>query len=211
MPTPPETIILLPGLWMPSAVLLPWQYRLGRAGYAVRRFAYASWRDDLATNVAALTDFLAETPGRRIHLVGHSLGGLLILQLLAAGAPARLGRAVLLGAPTLGSHSAARLRAWSWGRWLLGRSLADWEGAARPVGPATADIGVIAGYRSCGLGRLLGGLEKPNDGVVALGETRWPAAADFIAVEVSHSGMLLSAACASQVAQFLANGRFLHA
>jgi len=212
-PASSATVILIPGLWMPAAVLLPWQWRLQAAGHAVRRFAYPSWRNGLAANVEALARCLADTPGRPIHLVGHSLGGLLILSLLARGRDeglGRLGRAVLLGSPALGSHAAARLAASAWGARLVGRSLADWLAAPSPTLPPGIEAGVIAGTRSLGLGRLLGGLPRPNDGAVAVTETRLPGAADFITLPVSHSGMLLSAACATQVTHFLAQGHFRH-
>lgn len=212
-PASSATVILIPGLWMPAAILLPWQWRLQAAGHAVRRFAYPSWRNGLAANVEALARCLADTPGRPIHLVGHSLGGLLILSLLARGRDeelGRLGRAVLLGSPALGSHAAARLGASAWGARLVGRSLADWLTAPPPALPPGTEAGVIAGTRSLGLGRLLGSLPRPNDGAVAVAETRLPGASDFITLPVSHSGMLLSAACAAQVAHFLAQGRFRH-
>ena len=32
-PASSATVILIPGLWMPAAVLLPWQWRLQAAGY----------------------------------------------------------------------------------------------------------------------------------------------------------------------------------
>jgi len=219
-------VILIPGLWMPDFVLWPAQRRLERAGYAVRRFAYPSWRRGLDANVAALARCLAAlpaAPATPIHLVGHSLGGLLILQLLAHGAAASIGRVVLLGSPALGSHGAERLLDSRWGTLLAGRTLADWRAESqansladsltnsRPALPRGIEIGVIAGTRGVGLGRLLGGLAQPNDGAVALAETRLPEAADFIALHVSHSGMLVSAACAGQVASFLESGRFIHA
>lgn len=206
----PSTIILIPGLWMPAAALLPWQWRLQAAGHAVRRFAYPSWRNGLTSNVEALAHCLDETPGRPIHLVGHSLGGLLILCLLARSCNERLGRVVLLGPPVLGSHAAARLRASRWGTRLLGRSLTDWLSAPMPVLPPGTEAGIIAGTRSLGLGRLLGGLPRPNDGTVTVAEARLPGAVDFITLPVSHSGMLLSVACADQATHFLARGRFRH-
>ncbi|HXE38009.1 MAG TPA: alpha/beta fold hydrolase [Azonexus sp.] len=211
-PASSATIILIPGLWMPAAVLLPWQWRLQAAGQAVRRFAYPS-RQELEGNVDALTRCLADTPGQPIHLVGHSLGGLLILSLLARGRderPGRLGRVVLLGSPALGSHAAARLEAMAWGTRMLGHSLPAWLAEPLPTLPPGVEIGVIAGTRCLGLGRLLGGLPRPNDGVVAVAETRLPGVADFITLPLSHAGMLLSTASTDQVVHFLAEGRFRH-
>ena len=54
------------------------------------------------------------------------------------------------------------------------------------------------------------GLPQPNDGVVALNETRLPAAADFIALPIAHSQMLASRACGAQLLSFLETGRFRH-
>ena len=72
------------------------------------------------------------------------------------------------------------------------------------------EVGVLAGTRSVGLGRVVPGLPRPNDGVVAVTETRLPGAADFIALPVAHSQMLASRPCATQIAAFLETGRFLH-
>jgi hypothetical protein len=87
--------------------------------------------------------------------------------------------------------------------------------AYRPGATASAPrsavaIGVLAGTRRVGLGRLVPGLPLPNDGVVALAETRLPGAADFIALPVAHSEMLASRRCAAQIAAFLESGRFRH-
>ncbi len=83
-----------------------------------------------------------------------------------------------------------------------------WLAAPPPTLPPGTEAGIIASTRSLGLGGLLGGLPRPNDGTVAVAETRLPGASDFITLPVTHSGMLLSAACAAQVAHFLAQGRF---
>ena len=75
--------------------------------------------------------------------------------------------------------------------------------------PAVA-VGVLAGTRSLGLGRVVPDLPRPNDGVVSVAETRLPGAADFIALPVAHSEMLVSRRCAGQIAAFLDTGRFRH-
>ena len=48
----------------------------------------------------------------------------------------------------------------------------------------------------------------PNDGVVAIEETRHPQLADHLVMRVAHSEMLVSSAVARQVAAFLESGRF---
>ena len=54
-------------------------------------------------------------------------------------------------------------------------------------------------------------LPEPNDGIVAVAETVIPGERDRIILPVSHSGMLVSRAVATQAAAFLRNGKFDHA
>ena len=50
--------------------------------------------------------------------------------------------------------------------------------------------------------------DEPNDGTVAVSETRLPGAKAHVLVSVSHSGMLLSARVAHEVGLFLEYGHF---
>lgn len=207
------TVILVHGLWTPSVVCSLHARWLAQRGYRTRRFGYPSVRGTLAENAEALQRFVTATPARDIHLVGHSLGGLLILEMLARTADPRLRRIVLLGTPCQGSHCARRLATVPGMPTLLGRSIMQW--LARPAGwataPATGTVGVIAGTRSCGLGRVVPGLPRPNDGVVTLAETRLPGTADFLTLPLAHSQLLVARSCAQQIASFLDSGRFQHA
>ena len=72
------------------------------------------------------------------------------------------------------------------------------------------ELGVIAGDRAAGMGRLLGAMEEPSDGTVAVSETELPGATDSLRLHVSHSGMVFSREVARQVAAFLRAGRFDH-
>lgn len=208
----PATVILVHGLWTPSAVLIPHGRWLRRLGYHTLRFGYPSVRATLAQNVDSLQHFVAAASGRGIHLVGHSLGGLVILDMLRQQADPRLRRVVLLGTPCVDSHCARRLVRVAGMPTLLGRSINEWlaRGPGVTVAPPSAiEVGVLAGTRSVGLGRIVPGLSRPNDGVVGLAEARLPGAADFIALPVAHSEMLASRRCAAQIAAFLESGRFL--
>jgi hypothetical protein len=71
------------------------------------------------------------------------------------------------------------------------------------------EIGAICGTRSFGLGRwLYRGLPRPNDGLLTVKESAFPAAHEHLALPVSHTGMMFSRTAARQIAAFLNTGRF---
>ena len=223
-----ETVILIHGLWRHGVVLQPYQRWMRAEGFAVRRFSYRSWRDGMAANLGALSGFIQKTLGAVIHLVGHSLGGLLALELLARAHDPRIRRAVLLGTPSAGSYCGSRISKTPVLCALLGKTVKDWAGfkdgaedsvenrfgakfgATGPALSPSVEIGVIAGSRGIGFGRLVPGLPRPNDGLIAVDETFLAEAKDSIVLAVNHSGMLVSRSCARQVAGFLRCGSFVH-
>lgn len=208
-----ETVVLVHGLWMHGIVFALFRRQLARRGFVTRSFSYPSVRAGLSQNVSALARFVGDihaSDASRIHLVGHSLGGLIVLGYLAQRPDPRIARAVLMGTPYGGSHCATGLMALPGGRALVGHSLPDWFKAPPPELPAAVEVGILAGDRSFGLGRVIPGLPRPNDGVVAVAETRLPGARDSVVLPVAHSQMLISGACVDQVASFLASGRFAH-
>lgn len=205
-----ETVVLVHGLWMSGWVMAALRRWLGRHGYHVVPFSYPAVRADLATNAATLHRFLAHVPGERVHLVGHSLGGLVILTLLQRHPSARSGRVVLLGSPVAGCVAAAALARWSWGRALLGRSLPQWSPGSAAAALANREVGMIAGNLGRGLGGLVTRFPGPHDGAVTVAETRVPGLADHLVLPVGHSGMLVSRAVAAGIARFLRHGRFVH-
>ena len=73
---------------------------------------------------------------------------------------------------------------------------------------APRELGVIAGRRSAGMGRLFADLPAPNDGTVSVDETRLAGAKEHIIHDVSHTGMLMSAVVADSLVKFLATGSF---
>ena len=207
-----ETVILIHGLWTPALVFALHSHWLKGRGYQTRRFGYHSVRASLSENAAHLKAFIALTDAETIHLVGHSLGGLIILEMLLDDADPRLRRAVLLGTPCHDSYCGRQLIDLPLLPSLLGLSTMEWLSrgpTTRSVAGSAVDIGVIAGTRSVGLGRVVPDLPLPNDGLVVVEETRLVGAADFITLPVAHSEMLASRLCAEQIAAFLESGRFI--
>ncbi len=206
----PEAVLLVHGIWMTGLELLPLSRALQHEGFAPRRFHYPSLRRSPAENADRLHRCIQRLSPERLHLVGHSLGGIVLVHLFARHGDLPPGRVVLLGTPLQGSRVARRIHRWPILRILLGRStiqgllgdLPPWQGE-RPVG-------MIAGTRGLGIGSLLGGLPRPNDGTVALDETRAEWLTDHLAVPHSHFGMLLDPGVHRQVARFLRQGRFDH-
>ncbi len=181
---------------------------------AVTSFGYPS-REPLAANCERLGEFISSQSAEKIYLLGHSLGGLVILGLASAGSrPLRVARAVIAGTPVAGSEAGRRFARWRYGRWLI-------AGAAPVLGPADQsawradkapfEVGVIAGTRGIGLGSLLGCLPAPHDGTIPVVETRFSGARDAITLPLSHSQMLLSGELVRQTLSFFSTGHFDHA
>ena len=182
--------------------------RLASAGFAPSVFHYPSTRAALSEVTAALAAHVRAL-GEPVHLVGHSLGGLVIFETFETQGELPPGRVVLLGSPVQGSRAARAIAQWSFGPQLLGR-LAATE-LTRDQGRAwrwPREIGLIAGSRSAGMGRMFAELPEPNDGTISVDETRLPGATGHLVLEVSHTGMLLSAAVTDSLLKFLASGSF---
>src|SRR3981189_2417517 len=115
-------IVYVHGLWLNGAEGVLLRRRLARdlKGEA-RAFEYPSVAADVSTNARALAEYLAAIRADTLHLVGHSLGGLVIFKLFedaearVAAPPlqARVGRrgwppgrVVLRGSPLRGCRAA---------------------------------------------------------------------------------------------------------
>jgi len=201
-------VLLVHGLWYGPFSLRPLSFRLARRGWSVERFGYPTIRHSLDRNADALRDAVGRGP---VHLVGHSLGGLVALRMLERHGdgiqPARL---VLLGSPVLGSATARRLSRWpGFGR-LVGRAAGPLHRGVQHA-PEGWEVGVVAGTQGIGAGRLIQRLPRPHDGTVAEAETHLEGESDRLLLAVSHTGLVLSPAVAEAVDRFLRQGRFASA
>jgi len=208
----PATVVFVHGLWMRGPTLGLQARRIGRCGLRTDcAFSYASVSDPLDAHVHRLARHIAGLDAPRVHLVGHSMGTLVILKMLAESRDPRLGRVVLLAPPFHGSRAGRAVGAIRPGRWVLGRSYALWSREEAVPPPRDLEVGVIAGTMPLGAGALLRVLEAPHDGVVTCRETLVPGARDYIRLKVSHAGMLVAPSVARQIVAFLESGRFQHA
>jgi pimeloyl-ACP methyl ester carboxylesterase len=210
-----ETVILVHGLWMNGLELTMLGHRLRHEhGYAVRTFSYPTMRGsvpDICRDLAAFSASSVDDAGdRRVHFVGHSLGGVLVYRTLAECGAARFGgNAVLLGAPVNGSKAARGAARFPALRPLLGPHVMSELAEPPPrrwAGPNA--VGAIAGTLRMGTGQFFAHFDEDNDGTVAVSETRIPGLADHRVLPHSHFGMLYARDVAAEVAHFLRHGRF---
>ncbi|MDH5326339.1 MAG: putative lipase [Gammaproteobacteria bacterium] len=210
--TAKSTVVLVHGLWVNGWDMLLLQWRLHRAGYITHRFSYPTVRKNLSENAATLNQFLQSLNTDPIHLVAHSLGGLVLRQTLHDYPQLPIGRVVTLASPHRTSLSAYGVSRVPWlGKLLLGKSIDQGVFAkdGTPWGPCH-EWGSVAGTRSVGLGRLFAKLPLPNDGTVTVEETQMEGLQDHIVLPVNHMGMSFNKEVAKQVMCFLETGHFEH-
>ena len=205
-----ETTVFVHGLYMTGVELGLLRRRVETAGFATTLFRYHSLLRSVEENAMLLADFLKGVEGERLHLVGHSLGGMVILRMFERGVTLPPGRVVFMGSPVRGSLAAKNLRDRGLG-FMLGRS--GPEGLELPQEAhwkAPRELGVIAGTHVFSLNPFHAKLPEPHDGVVSVEETRITGAKDSVTIHANHTGMLFTRELAEQATEFLREGKFKH-
>jgi hypothetical protein len=149
----------------------------------------------------------------KIHMVTHSLGGIVVRQylqnhLLPAGS-----RIAMISPPNKGSELADAFRNLSIYKWLNGPAGqvlgTEPESLPNSLKPVAGEIGVITGNRSLNpfFSWLIPG---EDDGKVSVESAKLDEMADFIVVPSSHSFIMRHPEVLEQVVFFLKNGKFAH-
>src|SRR5690348_11786471 len=203
-----EVVAFVHGRYMVGAELGLLRRRVEQAGFATRLFQYHSLPPGVDENAMLLADHLKGVSAERVHLVGQSLGGMVILRLFQRGVTLPPGRVIFMGSPVRGSLAAQNLRDKGWG-FLLGRS--GPEGLTVPHSAEwkeSRELGVIAGTHQFSLNPFRPAIPTPHDGMVSVEETRIAGAKDSIELHLAHTTMLFSEKLADQVSAFLREGQF---
>jgi pimeloyl-ACP methyl ester carboxylesterase len=210
-----DPVIYVHGLWLSGGESLFLRRRLRRDfGFEVHPFRYPSTTLRMLDIAERLDAFMRELcagrpKGCTVHLMGHSLGGLVIYRFLERFPEQPKGRVVFLGTPSVASRAALHAARLRWAAQLIGTPVAEelFEHRERSWN-APRDLGIIAGTRRMGLGQFVAHFDEDCDGTIAVSETKLAGATDHLVLPVSHMGMLMSARVAREVGHFLEHGRF---
>lgn len=206
--------VFVHGLWLNGAEFTVLRRRLAHThGFTGHRFSYPTVRGSMDDTVALLKGFVEKLDADCVHFIGHSFGGVVLCRYFQKYACERPGRVVILGSPLTGSRSARTVARHALLRRMIGPLVnAELVNDCDPRRWACQnELGVIAGTRPMGLGRLFANFDEDCDGTVGVSETKLPGHSAHLTLPVSHMGMLVDAGVARQVGVFLTSGRFLKA
>ncbi|MCK5918123.1 MAG: hypothetical protein KAG34_06840 [Cocleimonas sp.] len=185
------------------------EYQFKKSGFIVHSISYQSVLKTPAENAIILHQKILKLKLNKLHIVAHSLGGIVTAHLLAMFDDIPKGNIVMLGTPINGSWFAHKLRyvplinkmlANSMKLGLSGNDIPDWK--------TEHQWGMIAGKAKIGLAIIVGGLPEEGDGTVMLKETQHQKINTHITLPVSHTGMLFSKQVAQFTVHFLKTGKF---
>ncbi len=202
------TVIFVHGLWMPGFDMALLRWRVKRCGFKVAQFHYSTVFRTPQQSANKLYLYIKSLDTRPVHIVAHSLGGLVVRHLLQQHPEIVAGNIVTLGTPHAGSQLAKLFIRSYLGRCLLGKSIEQGLLGDAPLWKYKNKLGVIAGHGRLGVGRFFKEFTMDSDGTVALDETKIPGMSDHITLVSSHSGLLFKKEVAEQVCLFLKHGHF---
>ncbi|MEQ8849341.1 hypothetical protein [Botrimarina sp.] len=206
-----ELVVMTHGIASTRFFLTPLATRLVRAGYAVRLHGYPSlwWSNrDFGRSFAALLRRLGPKY-EKVHLVVHSMGGIVARCALKEELPDNFGRVVQIAPPNRGSHVATRL--------AVDSPSAAWNHlVVRPhrfVAPTLQELTDLPdSFVNClgppPPGVEIGVIAASHDNVLHPGQTHLDGQADHVTVSGWHTGILWKRETADMVVRFLRDGGF---
>lgn len=197
-------VLLLYGIWNVCVWVGLLVWCLCVCGFQVYVFGYFLVFGGFDVVVFQLLEWLVDVG--LLLLVGYSLGGLLVLEVLWCNLQLLVQWVVCLGLLLCGSGIVCLLFEYGWGlvlgcsSELLFDGLLDWQGRV--------EVGLIVGLVLYGLGSLLGVIDDVFDGIVVLVEIWLLGLVDYCVVCISYSGLVVLFDVVWQIVYFLCYGKF---
>jgi len=199
-----QTVVLVHGLASLPFVMAPLAKSLGGHYENVVNWTYPSLWSRIEWHAATLVGLLKRLDGEtsdeensdgEVHLITHSMGGIIARLALAQYLPRRIGRFVMIAPPNRGSPVARRLAPWLGGLCPPLHQLTDHEASfvCTLPPPSLCELGIIAAQ---------------GDFMVLEHSTRLGCERDHIVLPGLHSSVLWQRETAEQVRHFIEHGKF---
>jgi len=211
-----ECVILLHGLARTSASMNDLQSELIDAGFSVAKIDYPSRKRTVEELAAPAIEKglkqCREQGAQKIHVVTHSMGGILFRQYVVDNNAEQFARTVMLAPPNKGSEAVDALRDVPGFEFLNGpaglQMGTDSNSVPLKLGPAASDVAIIAGTFSINL-MLSTFLPDPDDGKVSVESSRLEGMCAHLQVHVSHPFIMEDEEVMSEIINYLTTGRFI--
>lgn len=212
-----ELVILLHGLGRTDRSMAKMAKKLRKAGYAVENIGYPSTKltiERISSQYLAPTVKYASERYEKVHIVTHSMGGIITRQYLAENGSDKISRVVMLAPPNHGSEVIDNLDRLGLVKPFLGPGAEQLSTAPdslpNSLPPASCEVGIIAGTRS--YNPLFSYWVKgDDDGKVSVRSTTLEGMSDHLVVKANHTFIMRNKTVIEQVIHFLKVGQFRNA
>nr|MDP0504709.1 alpha/beta fold hydrolase [Verrucomicrobiota bacterium JB025] len=206
------TVVLLHGLWRGLHAMEPLARELRNDGFSTLNIPYPSMLQPIPRLASSISELIASTVGNSpVHLVTHSLGGILARAMLAQDPSWSARRIVMLCPPNRGSEIVDWSRKIPPLRAMLGpagRSLGT-HGAPLELPPIPTDVetAVIMGnHGTIPFFRKL--LAPENDGIVSVSSGRLNGLRGFSVIPADHTFIQMHPDAIRLTTRFLKTGEW---
>lgn len=204
-------VVALHGILRSSKVWNSLKQGLEPEGITVAAVDYPSTQQPITAFADQLQELLSSLHGiERIHLVVHSMGGLIVRAWCQRYSDPRLHRLVMIGTPNRGAEIASMLKENPIFQFVFGPAGQQLvhethDEFIRQLPTPPLEFAVIAGSRgnADGFNPLIPG---DDDGIVTTESARLPGAVDYLPVRVLHSFLPLSSEVITATRRFLITG-----
>ncbi|MCF6312124.1 MAG: hypothetical protein L3J39_06710 [Verrucomicrobiales bacterium] len=210
-----DYVVLLHGVWGSERTMVVAAEVLQKKHFYAIVISYPSTKLDIEEITAQVVQpaIKAHCKDRRkkIHFVGHSLGGLLIRKLLSQERISRRGRVVMIATPNQGNKFASAFGGFYPVEMIFGptlKNLKTGKGMMRKkLGSVDFELGVIMGRLPRIAGMDIKAL-KEHDGLVLAESGKVTGMHDYIVVKGRHASLAGSRVVMRQMCYFLQRGKF---
>jgi len=200
---PQQAVVLVHGLWMSRWTFFSIANDLKKQGYKVYRFGWRTTTKPFEFNQQKLQAFVNSRSEETVHLVVHSMGGILSMRTMPN--IRKQGKLVMLGSPVNGSQAAKAMSKKKWGAWLLNHAIEPLSNGVLDPKVLRYSCMIAGTSNSIGISKLVTKLPEPNDGTVALVETEAEWINHHSTEKTNHFRMLFHKNVKIKIVQFLSN------